>query len=137
MDIEWLENGFFINKGDGAIVFIKYDNIYQIHSPFLYEEEWNVVIDYVQKCRGVKDEEGFRFPFPTKEEAEPLYHLLITKWKEHQINLPLKDIVKDIKDKLDKLLSHIDVLPGNETGGKDFEEAKERFVEIKESKLQN
>lgn len=58
--IEWLPHCFFMDRGLGMIVFMRYDNIYQVNHPCLIEEQRNVLSDYSNPCH---EELGFRFIF--------------------------------------------------------------------------
>ena len=112
--IEWLPHGFFVNRGLGKTMFIKYENIYQVEKAVLFKEEWNVSVDYVNpSC----EESGFRFVRPTKEEAELLYDKILDNWKNFHRNS------STLQDKIIRFISHIEVLPG----GEEYEKAKDRF----------
>ena len=112
--IEWLPHGFFVDRGLGMTVFIRYDNIYQVGDPTIYEEQWNIVINYSNPSN---EELGFRFPFPTKEEATLLYEKILENWKNFHRNYT------SLEEKITRFISHIDVLPG----GEEYEKAKDRF----------
>ena len=112
--VEWLPHGFFVDRGLGMTVFIQYDNIYQVGDPILYEEQWNVLINYSNPSH---EELGFRFPFPEKEEADILYKKILEEWKNFHRNHT------KLEEKIIQFLSHIEVLPG----GEEYEKAKDRF----------
>jgi hypothetical protein len=107
-------DGFFVDRGLGITVFIKYENIYQVEAPVLYEEMWNVIVDYLHPAH---EETGFRFPFQTKDEANALHVKILENWKAFHRNHT------SLEEKINRFISHIDVLPG----GEEYENAKERF----------
>ena len=118
-DPKCFETCLFYRWENGDCTFIKYDNIYRINYPTLRGDNWYLEIhtsDYKQKLT---------VHYDTKKEGKRMYKKIVKAMKRYYSN--------SLQQKLDKLLAHIDVLPGNETGGKDFEEAKERFVEIKDN----
>ena len=115
--MEWLPHGFFVDRGLGMTVFIQYDNIYQVGDPILYEEQWNVLINYSNPCH---EELGFRFIFPTKEEADISYEKILENWKNFHRNHT------KLEEKIIQFLSHIEVLPG----GEEYEKAKDRFLNL-------
>ena len=70
-----------------------------------------------------KNRKLFSWDFNTKEDAESWYNNVLTHIYKYHSNPELSSLAQ----KLDKLLSHIDLLPANDVGGKEFEEAKDRF----------
>ena len=104
-------------KQKDRCLFIKYDNIYSIQRPSLDGKQWIVAVIYMSDCQ--KDF-GFDFVSNTKESAEKDYELLTNQLiKYHTKN-------NSLTEKLDKLLSMIEVIPG----GEEYEKAKDRFVNL-------
>ena len=106
-------------KEKGECEFIKYDNIYTVRRPVLNSNSWIVTIIYVTPYQ--KDI-GFDFVSSTKKAAEENYVSLVNQLiKYHTKSNVLNE---KLNEKLDKLLSHIEILPG----GEEYEKAKDHFL---------
>ena len=99
---------------EGEFLFIKYDNIYSIGKPVKKKEGWIVEMTYYVKCDNVS---GYEFIYDTLKEAQTRQQYLFNKCIEYHTRN------SSLNEKLDKLLAHIEILPG----GEEYEKAKERF----------
>lgn len=108
-----LDTCIYVKYKDETI-FIKYDNIFKIQFPKLSEEKWIISVFYTAITQ---EKIGYGFSSNTKEEAEKEYDLLVNRViKYHTKN-------NSLEEKVDKLLSHVEILPG----GEEYEKSKHSF----------
>jgi hypothetical protein len=88
--------------------------IHSINQPSLKESRWESLL-HMSKC---KEDFGLHLFSNTEKDAENLYEKLINQLiKYHTKN-------NSLEEKLDKLLSHIDIIPG----GEEYDKARDRFI---------
>lgn len=99
----------------GGTVFVKYDNIYMVKLPCINtNNKWTVSIIFNVVCN---NKSGFDFHFKTEDDAKKRYIEIVEKCTSHY------ERERCLEEKLNKLFSLIEVLPG----GEEYEKAKSNF----------
>ena len=99
---------------NGGTRFIKYDNIHVVKLPVLKLQKWVISVIYTSECAG---RTSYDFSFKTEEVANVRYKEIVDNCANHYKR------ARFLEERLEKLFSLIEVLPG----GEEYEKAKDRF----------
>lgn len=113
-NITFAKNGVFVTiPSKGLMTLIKFENIFSIEQPNRTENNnWKMDIRYSslvgRKSRSDNGAHGFKIVRDSEEKCNEVYQKLIGEWMKYHNNS------SSLEEKIDKLLSHIEVLPGGE-----------------------
>ena len=116
--LTFVNKGFIVEENRDyvkEVTFVGYANIHKVRMEYI--SQFTYLIKVMHK-KEIGKEDRHEFRYEDKYKAEDAYNKILCNWRKY-----LDGTATTLEQKLDILLSHIDIIPG----GKEYETAKIDF----------
>ena len=121
--LTFVNKGFIVQEDRDYVKevrFIEYANIYKVRMEYINQNVYRIELMQMKKI-GKEDRQEFRYE--DKYKAEEAYNKILSNWRKYLDG----NSTASLEQKLDILLSHIDIIPG----GKEYDIVKQDFEKSK------
>lgn len=117
--LTFLNKGFILTENRNyvsEVTFVEYANIHKVRMKYVKENVYYIEVPYI---KGIGNETTWEIRYEDKYQAEEAYNKILSNWRKYLDG----NSTTSLEQKLDTLLSHIDIIPG----GKEYDIVKQDF----------
>ena len=117
--LTFLNKGFILTENRNyvsEVTFVEYANIHKVRMKYVKENVYYIEVPYI---KGIGNETTWEIRYEDKYQAEEAYNKILSNWRKYLD----RNSTTVLEQKLDTLLSHIDIIPG----GKEYDIVKQDF----------